>query len=250
MVWKILLGILLLLLLLLMCPVRLRIRLQNEGNISIRAHAFCVPLFRHPKPKKIFREKDYSPRAVARRKRQGQKALLREQKKQAKKKAKAVAKRDATTSAAQGGTQKKKSSLTEKISMIGSLLREIPGPLFRYARVDLHALEVRVATGDAATTAIAYGAVCPAVAYLMEGLHTFSNLHVHHPERIRVFPDFEGQKTAAMLDLRLRLLVWQRLAVGLKALLRLTATRMEKSNRKPQHFNSKNPPPPGQGNNK
>ena len=43
MVWKILLGILLLLLLLLMCPVRLRIRLQNEGNISIRAHAFCVP---------------------------------------------------------------------------------------------------------------------------------------------------------------------------------------------------------------
>ena len=222
MIPKILLGFLLLIILLLLCPVRLRIALHGEGEISIRAQALCFALFRYPKKKKPFRQKDYSPRALARRQRKLERTQAKQQKKLQKKQSRAAAKKRKPT-ATGSGASKKKSTLPEKLKLIGSLLREIPGPLFRYARIDLVALDVRIATGDAATTALAYGAACPAASYLLEGLHEFSNLHIHHPDRICVAPDFEAQKTSATLDLRLRLLLWQLLAVGLKTIVRLNA---------------------------
>jgi hypothetical protein len=228
MFWKILLGVALLLFLLFLTPVRLYVQLQGEGELSVRAHAWCFSLFRHPKKEKPFRPVDYSPRALAK-KAKKQARLQAKQQKKKERHLKKSKKKSTSSPTATAAVQKKPSSLGEKIRLIGTLLREIPGPFFRYARIDLHALELRIATGDAATTAIAYGAACPAVAFLLDGLHQFSNLHLHHPDRILVVPDFEGQKTTAKLDLRLQLRLWQLLAVGLKALLRIGASRAAKT---------------------
>ena len=85
----------------------------------------------------------------------------------------------------------------------------------------LYALNLRIGTGDAAKTALLYGAVCPAVSALLQAIHECSNLHLHHPKRMSVQPDFVNDTIHVEVDIALQLRVHHLLSLGLSGLIHI-----------------------------
>ena len=75
-------------------------------------------------------------------------------------------------------------------------------------RITAARMRIKVATGDAATTAIAYGAVCQSVAYIVEILYNITNFRVKKSDDINVTADFAAIKSELDLKLIFRLRVW------------------------------------------
>ena len=214
----ILLGIVALILLLLCVPVKVRLRLKEDGSLRVDVKAAIFPVFRHPPKPSRFRPQDYSPRAIAKREQRLAKKAARRKKKQAKKQ----------PSAKQTAEQKPKQTLSQKVaklsdtlSLVTSLIDALHGKLFRSTHVRIRRLSICIATGDAAKTALLYGAICPAARLLLEAIDECSNLHLHHPEQLRVYPDFTGDRISAVLDIGISLHVFHALSLGLDALMHL-----------------------------
>ena len=88
------------------------------------------------------------------------------------------------------------------------MIRAVCAALFRKTNkhLRLHAakLHINVATGDAARTAVLYGAVCQSLAYLLALLDRITRLRAVEPD-VAVNADFLGERSTA--DVRLELSV-------------------------------------------
>ena len=223
------LTLLALLALLLLVPVRVRLKVDEGGALSVRVQAARISVYRHPSKKKTVDLRHYSPRAIAKR-----------QKKQARKQAKLQKKKAAKKVAAAQATVKKKATLSQKVkkltdtlSLITSLIDALHEQAFHAAHVHLYALTVRIGTGDAAKTALLYGAVCPAASALLQTIHECSNLHLHHPKRMCVQPDFVHDAFHVEIDLALQLRVHHLLALGLRAISHISQHKQARTTKAP-----------------
>ncbi len=225
----ILLGLLALVLLLLLQPIRLCLQLDESGSLRIHASLSFVALFRQPAKEKPFRLRRYSQRALNRR----EKKQVKKQARQAKKQAKKAAKRPPTKTPSQPPTLRQRiTKLTDTLSLVTSLIDTLHERLFRATHIHVHRLSVRVGSDDAAKTALLYGAICPSVALLFGVLQEKSNLHLHHPETIRVIPDFTHEGFSAELDIRIHMRVWHAVSLGLRSLVHIITHKARK--RSPQ----------------
>ena len=211
--------------LLLLVPVRVRLKVDENGALSVRVQAARISVYRHPSKSKEINLRRYSPRAIAKR-----------QKKQAKLRKKKTAKKAALPQA----TVKKKATLSQKVkkltdtlSLITSLIDALHEKAFRAAHIHLYALTVRIGTSDAAKTALLYGAVCPAVSALLQTIHECSNLHLHHPKRMSVQPDFVHETFHVEIDLALQLRVHHLLALGLRAISHISQHKQARTTKAP-----------------
>jgi len=92
-------------------------------------------------------------------------------------------------------------------------------------------LHVRVATGDAATTAIAFGAVSQSVSYLLAALDQVTDLKAP-PTHISVEPDFLAERSSLDVKLILQARVWAILGAALSLLLsKMNLKRVQKARR-------------------
>lgn len=222
----ILLGLVALILLLLCLPLKVRLQLREDGGLKVCAKVAFFPLFQHPPKEMPFRKKDYSPRAIAKRERKRAK--------------KAACDRKRKQVPSQADQPKKKptlsqriSKLTDTLSLITSLIEALHGRLFRSAHVHLYRFFIRIGTGDAAKTALLYGALCPAARILLESINECSNLHLHHPNQLRVYPDFTGENFSAELDICITLRVFHALSLVIDALKHLTLHKQSKTQGRP-----------------
>ncbi len=115
-----------------------------------------------------------------------------------------------------------KTSLSDKISFVTELAKTILSRTLSHARVKIYRLAITVASSDAAKTALLYGAVSPAVAFLLETLEQFSNLKIASDAPIGVQADFTDDRCHADLHVRFRLLVVHLIDVALRSLLQAT----------------------------
>ena len=113
-------------------------------------------------------------------------------------------------------------SLADKISFVTELAKTILSRTLSHARVKVYRLAITVASSDAAKTALLYGAVSPAVAFLLETLEQFSNLKIASDAPIGVQADFTDDHCHADLHVRFRLLVVHLIDVALRSLLQAT----------------------------
>lgn len=172
-------AVLLFLILILLLRVQLIIRAKDSVVLELKILFLRFRLF--PRKKKI-NPKDYDPRRIERAKRKAAKKAA----KQLKKKQKREAQHEASPP--------EKMPLADKVRLV----RALAGALIRRTRkhLKLHAarLHIRVATGDAATTAITYGAVSQGLSYLLTALDQVTKLKATPPD-VAVEADFIGERS-------------------------------------------------------
>ena len=105
--------------------------------------------------------------------------------------------------------QRKKRDITELVGTVTDIAGVFIRRFGKYLRIKIRKLVIVVATPDAASTAVMYGAVCGAVQCFLELVD--SNLDVKCPKssQVEVIPDFTSERSGALVDVTFSFRVWQ-----------------------------------------
>ena len=217
--WIIFGGILLLLFGLAMTWVKIRVGYDTEISLAIKIWFFTIKIL--PGKKKIPKPRDFRIdrfRKMRIRKRAAAINKARKAKKKKEKKAAAKAKKKAEKKAAKkAGTLKKKRSVKQTAEWILRLLNDVVFAVIKcfgkHLRVDVAKLHVTVAAGDAAKTAITYGAVTQSAAYLFTLLSETMHFDYTKQADVAIDADFLGEKSTVSADITFRLRFWHFFAV-------------------------------------
>ena len=194
-----------LLLLIALLSLRIRLVLRVTQDVRLEARVLFLRLRLFPRNKHID-PREYSPKGAARKRKKQERRLS----KKAAKKAKKQQKKQETGHAV-GTARKQKRTLRENIRLVRALLAALSRRTHKHLRLHAARLHVRVATGDAATTAIAYGAVSQSLAYLLFALDKVTRLKAQPPD-VAVIADFLGERPSADIHILLSIRVWRAIA--------------------------------------
>jgi hypothetical protein len=170
---------------------------NGEVALTLRVLIFNIKIL--PKKKKRAGPHSMSPKKAekikkklqAKQDKKAQKALQKKQKKQEKKAQK------------RKGAKKKKLSLSDVLDIIG-LVKDVVAAMvktfFGHLRIDLARLHIRVATGDAATTAIAYGAISDALVHLFHILEGVKGFDLPETRDVSVNADFLAEELDILIQ--------------------------------------------------
>jgi len=184
----------------------------DEFGLTVRVAG--IPIRIIPKKPKKVKLSDYTPRALERKRKKAEK----KEKKKADKAAKKAAKKEkaakkAENDAKAGKPQKKKKMTLEDVEkIVGLITAVVKTALSRFGkhiRVRIARLHVGVATGDAAETAIMYGAISQAVCYLAHLLDSTATLR--HPAKsdVNIYPDFISESPVLDIEIGISICIWQ-----------------------------------------
>ena len=134
--------------------------------------------------------------------------------------------------------RKVKKSLDEILEII-SLVKLLLAKFFGYLRVKVARFNVKVATGDPATAAIAYGAVSGALSSVYALLEDSKNVKNLKRAEINVTCDFFSDTPDADIKLAFTLRVWQALSMVLSAAISHAKNMIEKDKKKANKANKK-----------
>ncbi len=112
---------------------------------------------------------------------------------------------------------KKKRNILHMLRLILRIAAAIMKKLRRHLRIRLHAYEIAVATGDAAKTAVLYGAVAGLSSNLFELLQSGIRFKVKKSAPVDVSADFLGEKTKVRIKIDFSINLWGVLATLLAA---------------------------------
>jgi hypothetical protein len=185
----VILGILLLIALVLCLRVNLHIKYKSELAIYLRILFVKIPLIPQRKSKKIKQKKKSqsadSPKVVTSEER-----------------------------------QKKSPTLLENLGMIKEVLAVFLKAFAKKLKVKLARIHVKVATDDAAQTAILYGAVSGSIALIVELIDSYTNLSRLGKRSIIVESDFLSDRSEADISISLSISVFDAISVLLKSAFR------------------------------
>lgn len=206
----ILIGILAFFALVLSLKANVIIDFDEELRVTLRILCFNIQIA-PSKGKKPVKIKDYTFKNHQKRLRKNYSNYLKkQQKKEEKKKRKAESKaaKKEKKKAEKGQPKKPTRSVLDWID----IARAVIGALFSRFAKSLHIkvarLKIKVATGDAASTAILYGAVIQSVAYIIEILQRITNVDGLTKADISVDPDYLSESTSIDLCFVFSLRVW------------------------------------------
>ncbi len=209
------LGGILLLLILLICFGAVSARVTYEGELTVRISVFGFSKTVYPRksaekplqdvaganPKKLLK-------AEEKRRRRAEKEAARKRKQQAKKEQAQAKKTGAEP----------KPNLKENLDMILAILKRAYSLTKGKVRVEFRKMHLRVATGDAASTAILYGVILQTVAYLLQWTQDHFNEIRRREGDMTVEPDYLSDQPSFELDLRLRIVGFRAVGIALKML--------------------------------
>ena len=127
---------------------------------------------------------------------------------------------------------KSKPTLLENISTITEIVRTFFKHFSKHLHVKLTKIHIKIATPDAAETAILYGAVSGAVACLVELIDSITNLGRIKQSSIAVEPDFLSEKSSARLNISLYINSFGAIIVILRTLIKYFILKNKNSNNK------------------
>ncbi len=209
-------AVLLLVAFLLSLRVRLTVRAGESVTLELKILFIRIRLY--PKRARI-RPRDYSPKRSERTK---------------KKAAKKARKRLKSKHSHTASKEDDKLSLRERITLVRALCAALTRRTHKHLHLHAAQLHVRVATGDPATTALAYGAVTQSVAYLLAGLDRVTHLHATPPD-VGVTADFLAEKSQLHAHITFSIRVWGALRTAVPVLF----TYMTKKRSLPRARNKK-----------
>lgn len=139
------------------------------------------------------------------------KLLAKEKKKRAKRAAKKKEKTEKKEALKRGEVKKKKMSpeeILDIIHLVTALLKKLVGNFWKHLRIKLTRIRINVGTGDAATTAIVYGAATQAINAIFPLLDRLKQIDVPKSRDVYVNADFTAEETEIDIKLSFSLRVW------------------------------------------
>lgn len=218
MVTGLLITLLILLIITLLLLIRVKIIVEyssDEVKLGLRILGIKISLIPRKEKKKKVRLKDYSYKALEKRRIKEAKKKDKPQKKESKKQKHVL-------------SSQKDAPFTEKLSLITGIVKYLISRFFRYLRIDLTRVIVVVGSSDAAKTAVMYGIINQGVALLLDILGAITNIKRNKKTDISVSPDFTKEKIEADIKLAFSLQVWQAFAIALGTLFRFISKTMNK----------------------
>lgn len=193
-------GLIVLITLILFLPIRILVLVNDEEGLVIEVRILGYLYERIPEKSKRVKLSDYSPRAMERR-----------QKKAAKQANKASRKKSisAEPSASLFSMPKKTAPLSDQLSFALEFIRVALKRTLAHARIYVNHLVLTIGSDDAAKTALLCGTSKTALSALCELLDTYSHLHIRHPNRLGIVPDFTSEHSQAQVNIVARLWLWQ-----------------------------------------
>lgn len=219
----VLLSILLFVLLLLTLPVRFVVLYRETVTLKLRILCFSFSLF--PKAKKV-RLRRYTAKGIKKRE-------ARAARKAKKRRAHALKKAAKHKKQQKETKPTKKHTLKENLVLVRALCAALIRKTHRHLHLSAARLHVRVATGDAATTAILYGAVSASLSYLLAALDRAVDLR-SKPHDVSVFADYLSEKSSADIKLVFSINAAGALALVFSAVLTLFKSKFSRTRRKNQ----------------
>ncbi len=116
---------------------------------------------------------------------------------------------------------KDKKSIGETISnvkMLSSVAVAVIETFFKRLRIKVAKIKIKVATGDAATTAVAYGAITQSLNILLPMLETVKNFQNLDKTDIDISADFLGEEPTIDVKLAFSIRIWHVFNVAFAAL--------------------------------
>ena len=142
-------------------------------------------------------------------------------KKLAKKEEKKQAKEEEKKAIAKGEVKKEKKSpgeILDLVSLVANLIKQVVGKFFGHLTIKLARIRLKIATGDAATTAITYGAVTQAINLLFPVLDNIRTVKTPNAKQIEVLADFCSEESEIDIKISFGLRVWHIFHVAFAAL--------------------------------
>lgn len=208
--WLIALGVVALLALVLMLRIGIKIKLADDTLLWLGVGIFRIRLY--PKREKTIRLSDYKI----------EKFRKIEAKKEAKAKKKAAQKAEKKKNGkalqTHKGKPKQKRDISELLDQVLEIVKAFLERFAHHLHIKVKRLRIIVASSDAATTAVLYGAVCGTVQCILELLDNTVSLTVPKNEEIIVTPDFTSAKTKADVDIAFSLRIWQIFDIAFRSL--------------------------------
>ena len=189
----IILGLAVLLLLLSMLTAHAVLEYRENVNLTLSVLFFKFRLF--PAKKKKVRISNHSKKSARKRKRKTEK-------------------KPKSESSPQKPTEEK--GILEKLDGLKMLLSALLKNTFGHLKIRTSHIRIHVAAGDAASTAVLYGAVNSALVFILEMLDCFGKLNSKKQDVIEVAPDFISEKTTVDIRIDFSLRVWQIIDIALK----------------------------------
>ena len=220
----IILGILIFFTFILLLKATVTIEYSDEVRLFVRV-AGLIKIRILPNKEKKVRLGHYSKRAIRRRERKLAKKearrLERKKQHQQKKADKKKLSREERRRQKEG-----KPSLTENIAMIAEILKMFFSRFFKHLKIKVARLHIVIGTGDAAATALTFGAVCQAVVPIQLLLEKYTCINDLSCADISITPDFLADSTSVDVKISFSLRVWHLLDIGLRALRSFLGTRI------------------------
>lgn len=113
-----------------------------------------------------------------------------------------------------------KKSILDKLNTIRDILSILSNAFHKHLHIRLSKIMVKVATGDAAKTAILYGAISTAVACIIDIIDNIANLKPMKESSVSVEPDFLSEKTSLALNIHLYMSVGGMIKVLIQSLIK------------------------------
>lgn len=212
--WHVFLALVALILLALFVPITWTLTIKEDGVLRVRGRILGICFYRIPEKARRVRLSDYSPRAMERRQRKTQKKAQ-----------KARPSVVPTRPHAQA-------PISEQLSFAADFTSVILRRSLSLAHIRVTRMAVTVASDDAAKTALLYGAISPALAFLLETLEQSSHLHIAPHAPVGVAADFASDRCRADIHMRFRLFVVQVLIVLFHSMLHTISRQTGQSKRK------------------
>lgn len=106
--------------------------------------------------------------------------------------------------------------VTDLISTVKQIVEKVLYYFDKYLKIDITEFRIKVASEDAASTAIIYGFVSQGVAYVMEIIRqNVKTLRVKYRDSVLVVTDFVSEKAEARIDMTFKLRIWQVIVLGI-----------------------------------
>lgn len=199
---------------------RLSVRIRTDGGLTLIAGVGFIKIKLLPQREKKLKLRDYRIDRFRKRLRSeelaDEKKRLKKQKKQAKKAEKA---KEIESDRSDEPEAEEKTDLCELISKLTRVAKVFIVRFGKHLRIGLRKIKLSVATGDAAQTAILYGAIIGAVQNLYALLVSSGTLKTAKNSELTVEPDFLSEKPSVEIDLTFSFRLWQLFDIAIRSLI-------------------------------
>ena len=181
------------------------------GEVTLFVRVLCFKIKILPAKKKKYPQSMSAKKARKIKEKCEKKEAKKKLKKAEKKAAKEQKKEEKKKAKAEGTVKKEKKSageILDIVSLVANLLKQVIGKFFGHLRIKIARIRLKIATGDAATTAITYGAVTQAINVLFPIIDNIKTVKTPVNKDIDISADFCSDETEIDIELSFALRVW------------------------------------------